>query len=790
MNSNPNKIEGADSEKFNIKKTLNLYLRHWKWFLLGLILSCTTAFLILRYTTPQYAAFSKIMLLPDSEGGSGASALKDLSIFSEREEAAIEDEIQIILSRDFMQSIARKLNLNLQFFTQGRVNETELYKNSPIKINFLAKDSIVEHTYFNFFVNITSSEQFEYRKSEEDTPQTVKFGEVISASFGDFVITPNTNIKGLIGKDIKVRLTPINSIAQSIKNRFSIEQTSKSSKVIVIGFRDPVERKAVDLVNALISTYNESTLEKKNIRSRATVDFIDKRVELIADDLVNVDDSIVRFKTGNKVTDVTSEAGQFLNSSMLNSQQLDQARTQLRRLNYMESALGDDTEFTALPSNLGAEDGSISTLSAQYNELLRTRETKLKSAGAKNPVVLQLDQTLSDIKRNLRNSIQNSKQGLGIQISSLENQSQRIDSKIFSVPGQQSRLRAIERKQGIKESLYLYLLEKREEAAISLTATSPNLKVIDAAYGLGGPVSPNSRIVFIGALFLGLFVPFAIIYLKDLLDNKIHNREDLEKVTKNITILGEIPKIKGSQNLVRLNDRSILSESFRIIRTNFDYVMRSRDNKPYKNVLFITSTINGEGKSFFSMNMALTMANTGKKVLIIGADIRNPQIFPGITSKLSKDELKLGFTEFLADSSIKLNEVIQKHTINDVNIDVLLSGKLPPNPAELLMSDRVKDLFDTVSEQYDYVIVDTAPAMLVTDTLIISQYAGHTFYLTRANYTEKEILNFAKELNDDKKLNGMMLVVNDVKQSNFGYGAKYGYYGTPTKKRWFSFGKS
>lgn len=303
---------------------------------------------------------------------------------------------------------------------------------------------------------------------------------------------------------------------------------------------------------------------------------------------------------------------------------------------------------------------------------------------------------------------------------------------------------------------------------------------------MGSFVSPKPQVLILGALFIGLFIPFGFIYVKDLLDTKIHNKEDLQEEIKDITVLGEIPNFGKKENgLIKKNDRSIMSESFRIIRTNFDYVTRGRNVDNYNNVVFVTSTINSEGKSFVSLNTALTLANSGKRVLLIGADIRNPQIYSAIKNKVDKTQSSVGLTEYLVDNSIILGETINSYDINNISVDIMLSGKVPPNPAELLMSDRMKTLFDSSSEQYNYVIVDTAPAMLVTDTLLISQYAGHTIYVTRAGYTEKRILNFARELHADKKLNGMMLVVNDVKQSNFGYGAKYGYYGAPKKKGLF-----
>ncbi len=788
-------IENKDLEKntneglnINLRKAVFTYLKHWKWFVLSCVVFLTVTYVNLRYTTPQYMAVAKIMLLDEKDNSAGA--LKDLALFSEAEDAMVEDEIQVILSRSFLKNIIKKLNLNITYYVQGRVGESELYKNAPIAINFIESDSVINKTSFNFQAEILSNSTFNYRLNDEDIPKKYAFGETIPTHFGGMIITPKTGyFENFIGNDIRVKITPINYLAESLKSGVNISPSGKSSKVLWISYVDPVIEKAIDIVNTLIVEYNISTIEKKNEISKNTADFINERVELIAADLVNVDDSIVRFKTGNKITDVSSEAGQYLSSSVLNEQQLDQAKMELSLLNTMKDALGDDSsKYQPVPANLGMGDPTISGLSARYNEILERRKSLLQSAGEQNSVVQQLDQTLTGIRNSLGQSIENSSRSLRLQVGSLQGQTQRINSRIYSVPGQESRLRSIERSQGIKESLYLYLLEKREEATISLTATSPSAKVIDDAYNTtGGPVSPNKKIAYITAIFLGLFIPFGTIYIKNLLDNKIHNKADLEQEIKNITVLGEVPKVSNKDKLlVERNDRSILSESFRIINTNFEFVKRGRNVENYDNVVFVTSTINGEGKSFFSLNLALTIANTNKRVLLIGADIRNPQIFAAINTNKKNSDAKWGFTEFLADKSIMVGDTINSYEINKIKLDILLSGQVPPNPAELLLSMRVKELFDSVSDQYDYVIVDTAPSMLVTDTLLIAPFAGHTMYITRAGYTEKQILNFAKELHQTKKLNGMMLVINDVKQFNFGYGAKYGYYGAPVKKGFFN----
>jgi tyrosine-protein kinase Etk/Wzc len=789
MISNQNQhINTPVTNDFNLKKTLSLYTKKWPWFVLSIFGLLLLSYAYLRYQVPQYGTKARIMLISEKDQASPGAVFSDISMFLESAEAEIEDEILVITSRGVMKAVADQLDLNLRYFAQGDILETEIYKNPPVVLNFIASDSIINQTNFNFYIKITSEVGFEYRTYEDEAPKTIAFGETIDTQFGGMVITPGLKeTRFLVGQSYRIQLSHLDDVTQNLRNTIEIYPSGKGSKVLSVYLEDAIPQKSQDIINTLINEYDRYTTAVKNYRSQSTAAFIDNRIELIASDLVNVDDSIVRFKTGNKITDVSSEAGQFLNSSVQNEQLLDESRTQLRLLSYMKASLGTDNDsFEPIPANLGMGDGAISALSARYSELLSNRERLLRSAGEKNLVVVELDQTLNNIRQNLRQNIDNAVRFLNIRITSLENQSSRINSKIFSVPGQELKLRSIERKQGIKESLYLYLLEKREEAAITLTATSPNLKIVDEAYSFGDPISPNRRMIYVAALFIGLFLPFSVIYVKDLLDTKIHNREDLEGRIKDITVLGELPRLKGKEltSLVKRNDRSLLSESFRIIRTNFDYVRRGRHVKKYDNVIFVTSTINGEGKSFFSINFALTLANTDKRVLLIGADIRNPKIDLGGIIQNKKRVSKIGLTEYLSDDSILIGEAIETYDVENNKIDVLLSGKIPPNPAELLMSDRMEPLFDKVSDQYDFVIVDTAPSMLVTDTLLFSHFAGHTIYMTRADYTEKALLNFTKDLHDKQKLKGMMLVVNDLDQANFGYGAR-GYYGAPKKKSFF-----
>src|SRR5690606_31582400 len=333
-------------------------------------------------------------------------------------------------------------------------------------------------------------------------------------------------------------------------------------------------------------------IEEKNQKSKNTAEFIDERVNLIATDLAEADNKIEQFKTGNKLTDITSEADMYLSTSASTEQEMAETRTQLNLVNYMKDYVdGEAGSFEYIPSNVGMSDESINNLTTKYNDLLRERNSLLSgSTKEKNPIIVNLDQQLAGLRQSLGQSLDNSARSIRLKLSSLQNQSDKINSKIFAVPGQARKSRDIEREQGTKESLYLYLLQKREEATISLASTSPSVKVIDTAYTpQPGPVSPNKLIVYLASVIIGLSIPFSVIYVKDLLDNKIHNKEDLQHTVNNITVLGEIPRIKAKKanSLVEKNDRSLLSESFRIIRTNFDYVKRGRNQKDYNNVVFV-----------------------------------------------------------------------------------------------------------------------------------------------------------------------------------------------------------
>ncbi|WKX76452.1 tyrosine-protein kinase domain-containing protein [Zobellia laminariae] len=397
----------------------------------------------------------------------------------------------------------------------------------------------------------------------------------------------------------------------------------------------------------------------------------------------------------------------------------------------------------------------------------------------------------------MQSSLSSSVNNLGLTVNSLSGQQARFNSKIYSSPANERALRDITRQQQTTESLYLYLLQKREEAQISAASSSPKSKVVDQAYSISKlPVSPKKSIIYLASFILGLLVPFSIIYAKDLLDNKIHNMHSLEKFVKNIPILGELPKLsKKDEKFVVKEDRSVLAESLRIIRTNLDYLIKSKQKKSGKsNVVFVTSSVlKGEGKTFLSTNLSMILASTNKKVLLIGADIRNPKLYTffssGDVDKMQKPTRNkdAGLTEYLYDNTIEIRDIVNPMLVHRNTVDVIYSGRIPPNPAELLMSDRIKELFAQVSETYDYVIVDTAPLMVVTDTLLISEHADLLLYVTRAGVTETNAVEYPIKLQEEGKIKGLSFIVNDVDSSNLGYGGKYGYGYGKTQKKWWKF---
>lgn len=775
----------------SIREIVEGYTRYWFWFLFTIAIAAIGSYIYVRwYTTTLYESRATIIIKDEKSGAtSELSAFSDYGgFFSKLGSNKIENELAIFNSQRIISEAVKELDLHITYRSEGTFKGTELYDYKPVTVQYLSlNDSLKNRPVPKLFFEIISDTEYKIENTSKSINGTHVFGERVEFPFGAITVLPGLNNPSRFayykGKIISVTHRPIETVALSYQKGIRVANEIKNSNVIILSMRSPVSEKAEDFINELIFQYNKDAINDNSQVAQKTSNFIDSRLDIITRELDSVELGKEEFKSSNRLTNIESEAQLILESaSEFNKKQFN-VGTQLELSNtmieYMENASSNDL----LPANIGIEGQEISESVKNYNQLILQRNKLLKSSTAKNPVVVNVNNQLEQIRSGILGSLKNTSNGLKVSLRDLNYQESVLNSKLKKVPTAEKLYRGIERQQTIKEQLYLYLLQQREEASISLAVTSPKAKVVDSAYTPKAPVAPNKSLIYLGALLAGALLPFLFIYGKQLMNTKISNRRDVEKVLPNNAIIGEVPKLKKSDTqLVQTNDRSVLAESFRILRTNLQYLFVSKSKKEDepKNI-FVTSTIKGEGKTFVAFNLALTLALTNKKVVLVGADIRNPQLHRYLSDDLKNQK---GLTEYIIDSDIKVEELAHK-SVRNQNLDIVLSGVIPPNPAELLMQDRVKEFFAELESQYDYVIVDTAPSMLVTDTILINHMADITLYVVRAGYTDKRLLDFPKDAILDGRLDNVALVLNNVDMNNFGYGNKYGYSYTNEKQSFF-----
>ncbi|MDC6366854.1 MULTISPECIES: GumC family protein [Flavobacteriaceae] len=791
-------MNGSSSD---IKKQIDSYLRHWKWFALSAALTIALAFVYLRYATPQYSASAKIQILEDKGASSELSVLQDLDIFSGGK-AKIEDEIELLQARSNFIQVVKKLKLNVRYFVIGNIRNNELYGGKfPFNINFISSDSLVNKSKHHFFVDLNSNTSFDYSEDENGPFKTYDFGSKINTKIGDIILVPDTeHLQPYKNKRVVVAINPIPDVASSYRNRMFIKASNElSSNIINMSLTDPIQQRAIDIIDELILTNNSNAVADKKAIADRTTKFINDRINEIYTDLSSVDETAENFKSSRGIADLGSQSSVNFNQSAASEQELQNASIQLNIANSMKDLISDQQGYDIIPTNVGLSDPGIANAAERYNELVAQRNRLLESSNEKNPVIIKLDQQLEGLRRGMQSSLNNVTNNLDLQVNSLSKQLSQINSRIYAAPSNERALRDISRQQQTTESLYLYLLQKREESQITFASAAPKSKIVDAAYGSDKPVSPKSNMVYLAAIVVGLLIPFSIIYLGDLIDDKVHGKIELEQTISNkASVMAELPKLgRKDSKLVSGMDRNVLGESLRILRTNLDYVLKKKVKSDRGSIVLITSSVSGEGKTFLSSNLSMVLASARKKVLLVGADIRNPKLH-NFYSDLEVENVKSseevvgrktnkGLTEYLYDERIGFKEVITPMLINENKVDIVFSGKIPPNPAELLMSNRVKQFLDEASSQYDYVIVDSAPMLVVTDTLLISDYADQILYVTKAGVTEQKVLEYPIKLIEEKKVKNLSFIVNGVKEANLGYGGKYGYGYGRTVKKWWSF---
>lgn len=751
-----------NEQPINIKEEIQKYFQHWRWFILSLFLFIVLALIYLRYTASIYEAQATVLVKDEKNSSlqSQLSAFSEMGLFSGS--GSIENEIEIFKSRTLSEKTIDSLHLNISYFSNGQIKKLDLYKNSPFIVTNLAIDKQINTLDFPISFLIKIKNQSFVLETDDESIGTFAFGQNISFKGIRFqIIKSNPDILIDESNSYLFNINTISNTAREYLKSFNIDATSKTSSILKLSFTSINSEKAVDYLNGLIAIYNEQSIADKRYISKNTSEFISNRLDIIATELGDVEKQVENYKKTNELSDITTEVKLSLENLNDFQKSVIENEVQIKVVNDMISHLKSSKSFDLLPSNYLNDNSLIN----ETNKLILERN-KLQNSGAlaENPNLIKLEEQIKSLKSNILTSLKQQAVNLTIIKNDFKKKENELNSKISMVPRQEREFRIIDRQQKVKEALYLFLLQKREETNISIAATELNAKVIDQAIPNEKPISPKKLLILLAACILGLLFPFAIIYIINLLDTKIKSRLDLEGKIP-IPFLGDVPTSESHEQLIELNSRSSSAEAIRIIRTNIEFILPQKENEA--KIIFSTSTFSGEGKTFISANLAATIALSGKKVLLMGMDLRNPKLKEYINLPV------IGITNFLTNKDAEIQDYIIKIDGYE-DFYALPAGTIPPNPAELLMNKKIEEMFKTLKQQYDYIIVDTAPVSLVTDTLLIAKYADAFIYVIRANKLDKKLLNIPVSLYKENKLPNMSLLLNDT-DSTKGYGYGYGY---------------
>lgn len=769
-----------NSESISLLEIVLRFARYWKWFVLGIVLALAGVFLYLRYTTPVYNITSSIVLKEarDQRMEPSISGMDGIQLGGLGAVANLENEIYILQSRSIIRNVINRLNLHTSYVVSGRIKSNDLYKRSPVIVSMDQGnlDKLTQNISFNMTTNesdgtITIS-GLENEK-EVDTVFTT-LPAIIDTPQGHISFTkrPDTELGHY---EMNVVIMHPNEVIGHYRKRLSVQQASKQASVLNLSINTPYPEKGKDFLNMLVEVYNNETIEDNKMEAFNTQAFINERIAIIDRELSDAERSVEDYKQQEGLSDLQIDLQRNMQMGSQYEQQLVQVETQLNIVNSLsEYVRNPNNANKTIPANVGIEDPNLAATTSEYNRLVLERERLSQSMTADNPAMIRLEEQIEGLRENINSSISSVLQGLNIQRRDARNQANIYGGRIGVMPTQEREFMELSREQQIKASLFLMLLQKREENALELAATANSAKVLDEAL-TEGQVSPRKMILLLAALMLGVLIPAGIIYLNELLQYKVRTRSDVDRLSK-VPVLGEIPKHKEEKNVVvdeQGNDS--IDEAFRMARTNLLLTLGT-DNK----VVTITSTVSGEGKTFVAINMALSTAFLNKKVLLIGLDLRIPRL-----REYLKLETKNGMTNYLSGFEKNIDNLIVQSGLHP-NLFVITAGPVPPNPAELLSRPSLDKAIGSLREEFDYIFIDSSPSALVTDTLVLNRVTDATLYVCRMDFSSKGNIRFANNLMQQNKLNNMLLVINDVADFHRGYGYGYGYgfgYGYGDKKK-------
>ena len=789
MENNQIKKNIRQEEPLNIRDLIFKFVVYWPWFVISAIVLLVCAYIYLRFQEPVYNITSTVLVKEQDQrtkmmgtAGGAMSALQDMGGFTMS--SSFDNELEILKSRTLVKKVVSELGLYINTYRKGSFGyNATLYKSSPVNVYITPQEAEklkspirVDMRYTEEGLLEAKATYFEFEEEKTVTQKFAKLPAVLPTPAGVLSFTPADSaitVKGEVNL-ISIITTP-KVAANSYSASLSISPSSKTTTIAKVALKNTNRQRGADFINALVRQYNEDANNEKNEVARKTAEFIEDRISIINAELGSTESELAAFKQRSGLTDIASDAQLAKEQSTRYDQERIQNATQISLVRFLQSYINNPANRNeVIPANVGLQDANLSSVIDQYNTMIIERKRLLNTSSESNPAVINLNSGIEAMRNSVQTSVQSVLKGLEIKKSDIDRQAKRYETRISDAPAQEKEFMTISRQQEIKASLYIMLLQKREENAITLAATANNGRIIEAPEGSIAPVAPKKPTMMLAALIIGLLIPAAIIYIRELLKFKIETPEDVERIT-DVGIVAEIPMSNYTSEegiVVRENHNNVMEEMFRGLRTNLLFMMEPKDK-----VIMVSSSMPGEGKSFIAGNLAVSMAFLGKKVLIIGLDIRKP----GLNKVFKLTRRAEGITNYLSNpSEVNLFNLIQ-HSEMSPNLDILPGGPVPPNPTELVARETLDKAIAMLRERYDYIILDTAPIGMITDSAIISRVADICLYVCRADYTPKTSFQFINTLNTEKKIPKIATVINGIDMTKrkhsyyYGYGKKYGY---------------